>query len=356
LYSHFLDFIMLFPSHRTFLSLGAALLLLGMAAPVMSSPPLDSLNVSNVGTDTRAWLQDFKEHMRRTWDPLITERERHFPKPLRATLTLKINSDGSLKTVVVAKSSNQAFFDEKCMNAVRSAAPFPRFPKSLKADPVTVNFSFWVVPEEESAKNKRKGDTGPEWGELIVNVCHDPLKTLVRAEQLLREDSSNLEIQDNYITILLRSGRTEGFEELLNQVDRQFGNSREIGMLRAVWLYRERRFDEAQQVLISIGEPKTESDWLLSGTNYQQLLGNLEYAAGNPGAAAYHWGRAIELCGNGDTCRNLQTLAKAAEEEQGVPPEGADQRILPACDSNEYGYPAGGRMQALYKRLSLPLK
>jgi TonB family protein len=365
-----------FPANRSLLFFGISILLLGIGASVLAAPqsePPTAQNPdkaqtaspsskpqtsANSGQDIQVWLQDFKEHMREKWHPLLTQRERSFPGALTATLTLKIKRDGSLQTVAVANSSGQSFFDERCLKAVRTATPFSSFPKSFDQDAVTINFTFSSVQEdeEEFAKTQRKDATDAEWGQLIVNVCKDSSRVLERASQLLGDRPHPQPAQNEYLSMLLRSGREEDFGKLIDAVERKYGANRRLGLLRALWLYRERRFDEAHEILRSLGEAKSESERLNEGNSYQQLLGNLDYAEGHPKNAAYHWGRAAEQCDSPKDCNKLQALTKAAATEIGIPPNGSDLRTSPDCEREGYGYPAGGRMQALYKRLGLPLE
>lgn len=365
-----------FPTNRGLLSFGIAILLLGIGAPVLSAPPSDPPTSQNpdkaktaspssepptnspLSQDIQVWLQDFKEQIRRRWQPSATAKERSFPGALQATITLKIKRDGNLQTVVVAKSSGQSFFDEKCLKAVRTASPFSSLPKSFDEDAVTINYTFSSLQgnEEEFAKTQLMEATDAEWAQLTLNVCKDSPRVLGRAAQLLGDRLDPQKAQRDYLSMLLRSGQKEDYGKLIDAVEGKYGTYRGLGLLRGVWLYRERRFDEAHAVLKALGEPKSESEQLNDGNSYQQLLGNLDYAAGYPKNAAYHWGRAAEKCESPKDCNKLQALTKAAGTEIGIPPDGVDLRTPPDCESGGYGYPAGGRMQALYKRLGLPLE
>lgn len=67
------------------------------------------------------------------------EGEKHYPLSAKRRklqgvgyISLRINAVGKLEFVKLIKSSGHEVLDETALNMVRSAAPFPRFPESLK--------------------------------------------------------------------------------------------------------------------------------------------------------------------------------------------------------------------------------
>lgn len=61
-------------------------------------------------------------------------------------LKIRIAADGQLKEARVVEASSTGL-DDFCLEGVRGAAPYPRFPKEMAASEVDYEFLVWYRPE-----------------------------------------------------------------------------------------------------------------------------------------------------------------------------------------------------------------
>jgi len=92
----------------------------------------------------------------------------NFPRAARSqdgaghpTLEVAITADGTLREVVIRKSSGERGLDQAAMNILRSAAPFDPFPEFLRSDYDVLRFSYeWRFTEGGRVGNISAVDRG----------------------------------------------------------------------------------------------------------------------------------------------------------------------------------------------------
>jgi TonB family protein len=108
----------------------------GAPAPLGAEPPVPS------GLVGREWLDAVHDKLHERWaDSFLENARQYLPQndplndaSLAVTLTITVAPDGSLKEVVIAKSSGNQKFDAAAHDVVMDAAPFPQPPAELRSD------------------------------------------------------------------------------------------------------------------------------------------------------------------------------------------------------------------------------
>lgn len=86
------------------------------------------IGISSDAMPSNPYFQTIRDYIRAHWKiPNWIQADN-----LNTLIVLKINDDGSIKTLEVSKSSGNKDFDELSINSVKNASPFPSPPLSVK--------------------------------------------------------------------------------------------------------------------------------------------------------------------------------------------------------------------------------
>lgn len=102
---------------------------------------------------SRYWsfMERLKEGVAREWNPVDEYRRRdpygnvYGVKDRYTVVNMTLNSDGSMRTLYVAKSSGLDFYDREAVRALRAAAPFPNPPEGLKDQDGLIHINFGLL-------------------------------------------------------------------------------------------------------------------------------------------------------------------------------------------------------------------
>lgn len=154
------------------LSILVCLFLMGMFCSVCFaqtiSYPLETLVVdkstrSKVAND---YAMSTRDAIQRVWKTPLSYSTDSALKG-KVAITYEIMRDGSLKSVELTRSSGMSEMDESLVRAIKSAAPFPAFPKGITSTTVMIRANFVIaelpkvplltVDYRKSESNKAQG-------------------------------------------------------------------------------------------------------------------------------------------------------------------------------------------------------
>jgi TonB family protein len=131
------------------------IILLAMACACSTTTPAkpgsdaDGLTRLDPDEPNDAWLIDVQKEIYEIW---LNNAPKGIPGRVVAGVT--VGSDGQLLDVKVLESSGVLALDEYAVEAIRTAAPFPRFPRSMSGDVKSfrTRFDYGGKREEGSSR------------------------------------------------------------------------------------------------------------------------------------------------------------------------------------------------------------
>lgn len=89
-------------------------------------------SVSAKSSDDAAYINSFREKIEYIGNKYYPQEAKEKGMHGNVQLLVAIRKDGSIQEIRVLQSSNNPLLDKAAINSVRLAAPFPRFPKSMR--------------------------------------------------------------------------------------------------------------------------------------------------------------------------------------------------------------------------------
>jgi TonB family protein len=131
---------------RTALAIGALLLFLAVPAVATEQPADADKLVVDRSTDDPAvndYVMRTRDAIQRAWKTPPKAAQPGVPQK-QVRINYAISRGGTLESVEILQSAGDEEFDRSVMDAIRKAAPFPRFPGKIRSASMLIRAKFLV--------------------------------------------------------------------------------------------------------------------------------------------------------------------------------------------------------------------